>query len=126
MKKIFLYVMAAMYTGLGIFHFVAPEKYLPLMAAWLPAHLLLIYISGFAEIALGILVAVRQTRRVAAYLIIAMLIFFLFLIHIPHTMDLYARHEKGFIINLIRTPLQFLLIAWAWLYARKQNNAANL
>jgi uncharacterized membrane protein len=118
-QKVLLYLMAFMYAGLGVYHFISPEKYLPLFPAWIPAQLALVYVSGFAEIVLGILVAVKNTRRIAAALIIAMLIVFLLLIHIPHTIDLYrAGKQTNFIINLLRIPIQFLLIAWAWVYYR--------
>lgn len=119
-RGLWLYLMCALYIGAGIFHFMHPEKYLSLIPYWLPAHHLLINASGIAEIALGMLLIVPATRQVAAWLIIAMLIVFLLLIHIPHTYYLYGTPGYGFMIHLIRTPLQFVLIWWAWLYTKKQ------
>lgn len=118
-RNIWLYLMSAMYFGLGIFHLLQPEKYLQIMPAWLPMHHTLIYVSGIAEIILGAMLLVKTTRRLAAWLIIAMLVVFMILIHTPHTIDLFLSGKDGFVINLLRTQLQFALIAWAWLYTRK-------
>lgn len=118
----FFYFMVIMYVVLGIVHLVAPRTYLPAMAPWLPEPLLLIYISGVAEIVLGLLLLPEKTRRVSAWLIIAMLLVYLFLVHIPMAID-YANEETWkFILTLFRIPLQFVLIRWAWLYTHRRKS----
>lgn len=114
----FFYFMVIMYVGLGIVHLVAPYSYMPAMADWLPEPLLLIYISGVAEIILGLLLLPQKTRPAAAWLIIAMLVVYLFLVHIPMAIDYADEATWKFIATLLRIPLQFVLIRWAWLYTR--------
>jgi len=46
--------MGVLYTVLGIIHFTNTGFYRPFMPKFLPAHDLLIYLSGIAEILLGI------------------------------------------------------------------------
>lgn len=117
-KPIFLYAMAIMYMGLGIVHLVKPSLYLAVMPAWLPFKIFLIYASGVAEIVLGALLMPASTRILSARLIMAMLVVFFFVIHVPQAIDYYQTGNKYFMITLIRLPIQFLLIAWAWVYSR--------
>ena len=69
-----LYFMGGLYTVLGILHFSNTGFYRPFMPKFLPAHDLLIYLSGMAEILLGIGVLFPQTRTLSLIGIIAMLI----------------------------------------------------
>ena len=72
-----LYLMGVIYTILGIVHFTHTGFYKPLMPKFLPANDLLIYLSGVAEIVLGIGILFPQTRSLALWGLIAMLIVFL-------------------------------------------------
>ena len=47
-----IYLMGVIYTILGVVHFTNTRFYRPLMPKFLPAHDLLIYLSGVAEILL--------------------------------------------------------------------------
>ena len=76
-----LYFMGVLYAVLGILHFTNTGFYRPFMPKFLPAHDLLIYLSGIAEILLGIGVLFTQTRTLALWGIIAMLIVFL-IVHV--------------------------------------------
>lgn len=68
--------LAAFLVTAGIGHFVAPETFLAQTPTWLPARLLLVYVSGVVEIALGLaLVTLPRWRRevglaVALFLIV--------------------------------------------------------
>ncbi len=73
-QRIGLYAAAVFYVGAGIMHFVRPEFYLKLMPPYLPWHLALVQISGACEIAGGLGLLAPQTRRLAAWGIVAMLI----------------------------------------------------
>ncbi|MFA0961194.1 DoxX family protein [Roseivirga sp. BDSF3-8] len=119
----FFYFMVLLYVGLGILHLISPESYLPAMATWLPEPILLIYVSGVAEIILGLLLIPRSTRPAAAWLIIAMLVVYLFVIHIPMAIDYADEPTWKFIATLLRIPLQFVLIRWAWLYTRPRKKS---
>jgi uncharacterized membrane protein len=69
--------------------------------------------SGIAEIALAIGVLFAATRKVSAYLIIAMLVVF-FVIHISHLITPPKMSEGKYWVLVARIPMQFLLIYWAW------------
>ena len=76
-----LYLMGVIYSILGVVHFTHTGFYRPFMPKFLPAHDLLIYLSGVAEILLGIGVLFPQTRILALWGLIAMLIVFL-IVHV--------------------------------------------
>jgi len=118
MKRLALYLMALLYVAAGIIHFTDPGFYLKIMPDWLPAHQLLLYLSGIAEMMLGLLLLFCRTRLLAAWLIVAMLVVFLLLIHIPMTLDYWQNNTSGLWLTIARIPLQFLLIWWAWQYTR--------
>jgi uncharacterized membrane protein len=77
-------------------------------------------LSGVFEIALGLLLLVPQTTRLAAWGLIALLIAVF-----PANLFMY-QHRELFQIPplalLLRLPLQVLLIAWAWVYARDEHH----
>ena len=82
------------------------------MPKFLPAHDLLIYLSGIAEILLGIGILFPQTRNLALWGIIAMLLVFL-LVHINMLFPANSLGISAWILWL-RLPIQFLLIYWAY------------
>jgi uncharacterized membrane protein len=55
--------LAALMVGSGVTHFTAPGYYRGLVPSWLPARSALVAVSGLADIAVGVLVAVPATRR---------------------------------------------------------------
>lgn len=110
--------MPPLYILAGIYHFINPEFYNRLMPLWIPQHSLLIFVSGIIEILLGVFLYPLQTRKISAWLIIAMLVVFFFLIHIPMTISFYGTNEKWFWISVVRIPLQFYLIWWAKKFTR--------
>lgn len=118
MKNVPLYLMAAIYALAGVCHFVNPLFYEAMMPAWLPYSSVFNYFGGVVEIILAVLLLPRTTRRVSAILIITMLIIFFFVIHIPMALHFYKTDHPGFWISIIRLPIQFVLIWWAWLYAK--------
>ena len=112
-----LYIMGALYVILGILHFTHTGFYRPLMSKFLPAHDLLIYLSGIAEVLLGLGVFFPKIRSLALWGIIAMLIVFLLLVHVNM---LFPGNGLGvpLWILIMRIPLQFLLIYWAFQYLK--------
>ena len=69
-----LYLMAPAYIVAGVLHFVVPELYVQIIPPMLPAPLALVYLSGLAEIAVGIGLLVPRTRRYAAWATVALLV----------------------------------------------------
>lgn len=112
-------VLALIFVVAGVLHFVIPEAYLRIMPPQLPAHLLLIDISGAAEILGGIGLLVPSTRRLAAWGLAALLVavwpanIYTAAAHLP----LPGMAGVSW-IQWVRVPLQLPLIYWAWLYTR--------
>lgn len=116
MKKISQYVLALFMTFAGVMHFVRPEFYLKIMPPYLPYHLELVYLSGFFEAALGLLLLVPRFSRLAAWGIIALLIAVF-----PANLYLYQHQEllpASPLVHLIRLPLQAVFILWAYWHTR--------
>jgi uncharacterized membrane protein len=119
MKKLSLYLIIALYILAGINHFYNPHFYEPIMPSYIGYHTLLIYLSGVCEILLGLLLITTYTRKIAAILIILMLIVFLWL-HIQMLIDYWRTNDKNIWLAIIRIPLQFILIWWAYTFTRPQ------
>jgi uncharacterized membrane protein len=118
MKSVLLWLMAAFYVLAGVNHFINPDAYMPMMPPYLPWHRFLVYLSGLAEVVLGIGVLVPRWRSVSAWGIIALLIaIFPANLHIAlHNVPVFGAEEGAGIFNWIRLPLQGVLILWAWWY----------
>jgi uncharacterized membrane protein len=109
--------MALAYILAGINHFIRPQFYLAIMPAWLPMHHLLVWVSGFAEITLGVLLCYRYTRRIAAWGIILLLLF-VFPANIQMMLDYRSAGHPRLWLAVLRLPLQLLLIWWAYQYTK--------
>ncbi|UPS91770.1 MauE/DoxX family redox-associated membrane protein [Bizionia sp. M204] len=110
-----VYLMAGMYILAGVMHFVKPNIYMRIMPRYLPNHKILVYISGLAEIIFGLALCLPGTRSFAIYGIIAMLIVFL-LVHFYMLSSQKASAGIPKWILVLRIPLQFGLMYWAWWY----------
>jgi uncharacterized membrane protein len=114
-KTISLWVMAIFYIAGGINHFANPKFYLKIMPPYLPYHAALNYISGLAEIVLGILLFIPEYTSIAAWGIILLLIAIF-----PAN---YYHYQKGLKKNKMvgalrfRLVFQIVFIAWAYWYA---------
>ncbi len=116
-RTIFRFLFGALFVLAGLNHFVNPVFYLRIMPPYLPWHTFLVYLSGFFEIALGLLVIVPKLTRIAAWGLIALLIaVFPANIHMAMNTNLYP--DINPIILWLRLPLQAVLIAWAYWYTR--------
>lgn len=110
-----LYLMAAIYVFAGLMHFIKPKMYMRIMPTYLPNHKLLVLLSGFAEIILGLALCFNQTRTLAIYGIIIMLSVFL-LVHVYMLSGKKAGAGIPKSLLILRLPLQFALMAWAYWY----------
>lgn len=119
-KRVLLYVIGAAYVLAGLNHFRAPSFYVQIMPPYVPWHLAMVILSGVAEILLGIAVMIPRTRRVAAWGLIALLIaVFPANLHMALHEVRIDGHVAGPAWALwLRLPLQGVLIAWAYWYAR--------
>ena len=101
----------------GAGHFVAPEGLLGFFPAWVPDPIFWIYLSGLAELLLGLGLLWPRSRRLAAGLTALM-----FLVYLPlHVRDLFldAPVMGSQAAAWVRLPFQFVLIAWAWYLYRR-------
>jgi len=110
-----LILMAAMYIFAGVMHFIKPKAYVKIIPKFLPKRRALNLIAGAFEVLAGLGLFIPQTRSSAAFLIILLLIVFL-IVHFN-----MLRGEKFGVgipkwILILRIPLQFFLIWWAYLY----------
>jgi len=119
-KRILLWIMSVFYVFAGVMHFVNPGFYMPMMPPYLPWHLELVYLSGVAEIVLGLAVLVPAWRRLAAWGIILLLIaIFPANLHIAlYNVPIGGASEGAGALNWVRLPFQLVLIVWAWWYTR--------
>jgi uncharacterized membrane protein len=110
-----LYVMAAVYLFAGLMHFIKPKVYLRVMPNYLPNHKALVFWSGIAEILLGIGLCIPVLKDLSIYGIIAMLAIFL-MVHFYMLSSEKAAAGIPKWILILRIPLQFGLMYWAWIY----------
>ena len=117
MKEVALYFMSLFYVVAGVLHFIKPKVYLKIMPDYLPFHLELVYLSGAFEILSGLLLCYPPTRIVGAWLTIFVLIA-VFPANIQMFIAFQKTHNPYLWATILRLPLQFLLIWWAWIYTK--------
>jgi uncharacterized membrane protein len=108
-------LLAAFFSFAGIMHFVAPAPYIAIMPSSLPDAPLLVAVSGACEILGGLGVLLPQTRRLAGWGLIALLVA-VFPANV-HMLELgYINHASALWKAALwfRLPLQPLMIWWAW------------
>jgi uncharacterized membrane protein len=116
-KQISRYLCGLLYIGAGVNHFVNVDFYTSIMPPYLPWHLALVYISGVAEIVLGVALLVHRWSRWAAWGLIALLVaVFPANVHMALHPELFPWARPTGL--LIRLPIQGLLVAWAYWYTR--------
>ncbi len=123
-KTFLKYLLGLFFIGAGVLHFVNPAFYLKIMPPYLPWHLGLVYLSGLAEIVLGILVVIPRYTRLAAWGIIALLLA-VFPANIYLAMNPQILPDVSPTAHLIRLPLQLVFIAWAWWFTRTERRDFN-
>ena len=100
-----------MIAGAG--HFVKPGTYLKIMPPYIPAPLLMIYISGVFEILLGLLVIPQKTRKLAGWGLIALLIaVFPANIHLALHPEIFPNIPIW--VDWARLPLQGVFVFWVY------------
>jgi len=117
-KRALLWLMGILYVLAGAMHFYRPEYYLPMMPPYIPWHAAMVFLSGVAEVVLGIAVLIPATRSPAAWGLIALLIaVFPANIHIAlNDIPVFGATEGPGLLGWVRLPIQGVLIAWAWWY----------
>jgi uncharacterized membrane protein len=124
LKQPLRYVMGVLYIVAGVMHFVAPKTYADVVPPSLPRPLELVYLSGIAEIVLGVGVLIPRTRRHSAWgLVLLLLAVFPANVHMATSdFELGGVPERFDGLSdaalWARLPLQGVLVLWAWWYTR--------
>lgn len=124
LKRPLLYAMAVLYIAAGLLHFVVPQLYVQIIPPILPAPLALVYLSGIAEIGLGLGLLHSRTRRVAAWGLVALLV-----VIFPANVYMatsgvviegspIGSGDPSDLVRWGRLPMQVVLILWAGWYTR--------
>jgi uncharacterized membrane protein len=120
-----LLVMSLFYVFAGINHFRNPDFYLRMMPPYIPMHAEMVFLSGVAELALGVALLIPVLRVYAAWGVIALLIaVFPANVHMAlANIPLGDRPTPEWAL-WARLPFQGLLIAWAWWHTRRESAPA--
>jgi uncharacterized membrane protein len=119
--------MGLAYVVAGLLHFVAPAAYERVVPPGFPRPRALVYLSGIAEVGLGVGVLFERTRRVSAWGLVALLVAVF-----PANVYMAASDDLDLAVEGVpqrvrdpsdaalwaRLPLQAVLVAWAWWYTR--------
>tara|TARA_R100001198_G_C5151127_1_gene160545 strand:+ start:185 stop:535 length:351 start_codon:yes stop_codon:yes gene_type:complete len=109
------YLMGILYVLAGVNHFRKPKLYERIMPPYIPAQSTLVLLSGVAEMILGFMIMNKNTQEEAAWGIIVMLIVFI-PVHIYMLQNKKAAMKLPKWLLILRLPLQFGLMYWAYLY----------
>ena len=110
-------IFAVLFIVGGIAHFLATDTYMKIMPPYIPYHRAMVLLSGICEVALGLLLLVPATSRLAAWGLIALLVAVF-----PANVYMFQNHAKFNLsptLLFLRLPLQGLLILWAYAYTRR-------
>jgi uncharacterized membrane protein len=118
-RDILKWLLGIAFTLAGANHFAHTGFYVSIMPGYLPWHVELVYLSGVAEIALGIMLLIRRSERLAAWGMIALIVAVT-----PANVQM-AIHPELYpdfspLLLWVRLPLQLVLIAWACWFTRKR------
>ena len=112
-KPLSIIIMSWFYISVGISHFTDPNWFLQIVPPYLPYKLELVYISGFLEIILGIMLIIPSIRSYAGWGLIMLLI-------AVYPANIYLAQTNGAamktssIVAWGRLPFQFLFIYLAF------------
>lgn len=124
--------MGVLYVFAGVMHFVAPDMYERIVPPGLPRPRALVFLSGIAEIVLGlgVLVPRPRVRRLSAWGIVALLaaVFPANVYMTVGDVDLRGApewlREHEDLALWARLPLQGVLALWAWWYTKPDDEQA--
>ena len=117
MALTFKLLFAALFIFGGINHFLNPNIYLRIMPPYLPWHAFLVYASGMLELLFGILLLIPKTQALAGWGLIVLLIA-IFPANLHMALNAGDFRPIPPLLLWLRLPLQLVLIAWAYVYAR--------
>lgn len=109
------YVLGIIFILAGMNHFRKPKLYEKVIPPYIPAHSTVVMLSGIAEMVLGFMLMNKNAQEGAAWgIIIAMILFIPVHIYMLQNKKAGLKLPKWLLI--LRIPLQFGIIFWAYLY----------
>ena len=109
--------MSLFYVSVGISHFTDPYWFVQIVPPYLPYKLELVYISGFFEIILGLMILIPSVRLYAGWALIILLI-------AVYPANIYLAQTNGAAMNTTpliawgRLPFQFVFIGLAYWHTK--------
>tara|TARA_Y100001970_G_C14158767_1_gene817238 strand:+ start:851 stop:1183 length:333 start_codon:yes stop_codon:yes gene_type:complete len=109
--------MSFFYIQIGIKHFTDAAWFMQIMPPYIPFHLELVYVSGAFEIILGLMLLFTNTRFLAAWGLIALLI-------AVFPANIYLAQTNGAAMNISqeiawgRLPIQAIFIGIAYWHSK--------
>ena len=100
----------------GVQHFLYTAYIATLIPSWVPAHVALVYTSGFGFIASGVAIITGIQARLGAMLLGVMMLLFILLVQVP---PLVAKPSNGDLWTSLYVPLA--LCGSAWIIASTRN-----
>jgi uncharacterized membrane protein len=110
-----LLLLAFIMVTVGIMHIRSPQPFVSIVPAYLPAPLVLVYLSGVFEVLGGVGLILPITRKAASIGLIALYIA-VFPANVNmavNNVPINGQHFHPWLLWL-RLPLQLVLIGWAW------------
>ena len=117
LKFITILIMSCFYMNVGVKHFVEPEWFLQIMPPNFPYHYQAVYWSGFFELLFGFLLINPNTRFIAAWGIIFVMI-------TVFPANLYLAINDGAVMGISkdlawgRLPFQYVFIGLAYWHSQ--------
>lgn len=107
------YFLAVFFIVAGSGHFLKTGAYLKITPPYIPFPLAMVYLSGLAEVALGALILVPKTTRLASWgLVLLLIAVFPANIHMALHPELFPDLPRWGLYA--RLPLQVVFIYGAW------------
>jgi len=111
--------MSMAYIYVGLRHFIDPDFFLAIMPNYLTFHLELVYLSGIAEVSLGLMLLSKKTRIAGAIgLIILLILVFPANIHLVQSELSQSLLGVTKSQSIYRLPFQGLLISIAYWHSK--------
>jgi len=111
--------MSMAYIYVGLRHFIDPDFFLAIMPNYLTFHLELVYLSGIAEVSLGLMLLSKKTRIAGAIgLIILLILVFPANIHLVQSELSQSLLGVTKSQSIYRLPFQGLLISISYWHSK--------
>ncbi len=117
-RRLFERLFALLFLAAGATHFLRPAGFVAIVPPYLPAPLLLVYLSGACELLLGGAVLLPRWQPLAAWGLVAYLVA-VFPANVQMALHPGLHPAWTPFLRWARLPVQGLLIAWALSYTRR-------